>query len=258
MNCTATRDALPEHALGVSGLKARAISEHLGRCAACRKESRDLQRASATLAFALAPAEPPEDLEDRIVANVRSAAGVIPLRRPRRFATYAVAAALAMAGIGGGAVLAGRDEGPLPPGSIEAQHREDGLNAVIRFANAIDLAEGTDASIGVLRPDDARPGSGSAMTLMTPGFRDRAIVMASGLPDKDRSMPYTAWLADASGRFLKVGTVRSLNTSGGFTVARIIPEDLRSFVNVIVRDARGKVVLAGTLVSDTTIPTPSG
>jgi hypothetical protein len=255
VNCTAIRDALPEHALGVSGLRARGISEHLSRCAACRKESRDLQRAAATLAFALAPSAPPEDLEDRIAGKVRSAAGVIRLRRPRRLVTYAVAAALALAGIGGGAVLAGRDPGPLPPGSTEAQHREDGLNAVIRFANAIDLADGTDASIGVLMPGDGRPGSGSALTLMTFRGRDRAIVIATGL--QDEALPYTAWVADAQGRFLKVGKVRALNTSGGFRIARRLPEDLRSFVNVLVRDARGKLVLSGTLLPGDTIPTPA-
>lgn len=60
MNCPAVRDRLPEHALGVvDHHDATAIERHLAWCAACRKEARDLERAAATMAFALAPAYPP-------------------------------------------------------------------------------------------------------------------------------------------------------------------------------------------------------
>ena len=256
MSCEAIRDVLPEHALGVSGMKARAVSEHLARCAACRKESRDLQRAAATFAFALAPTGPAGSLEEDVVRSVRSAAGTLPpARRPRRVGTVLLAATLALAGIGGGAVVANRDRGPTPDDT--AGRREDGLDALQRFYEATKLVDdASEASLGVLLPDDGRPGGGSAMTLISPSIRDRAIVVASGLPDTDERLPYTVWLANAQGAFVRVGNVKDLDTSGGFTVARIIREDLRTFVNVLVRDARGKVVLSGTLEPDT-LATPS-
>jgi hypothetical protein len=261
VNCDAARDLLPEHALGVSGVKARAIAEHLGWCAACRKESQDLQRASATLAFALAPTASPDDLEDAVVHAIRTAAGSAPAqapRRPRRALTLVLAATLALAGLGGGAVLATRDPGPTGGPDAAAQRREDGLNAWLRFVAATRVVDGeTQAFLAVLMPADGGPGGGSAMAIVSPSVRDRAIVVANGLAEDDAALPYTAWLADAEGSFVKVGTVRALTTNGGFTVGRIVKGDLSRYVNVLVRSARGKIVLAGTLTSDTSIPTPA-
>ena len=75
MNCTAVRDRLTERALGaVPADDAQALDRHLAWCAACRKEAGELDRAVTTFAFALAPADPPSDLEDRVVANVQEVA----------------------------------------------------------------------------------------------------------------------------------------------------------------------------------------
>src|SRR6476619_852106 len=72
VNCPAVRDRLPEHALGIADHHdVHAVERHLAWCAACRKEARDLERAAATLAFAPAPAAPPRELEERIVAAAR-------------------------------------------------------------------------------------------------------------------------------------------------------------------------------------------
>jgi hypothetical protein len=257
VNCQAARELLPEHALGVAGVKGRAISEHLAWCAACRKESRDLQRAAGTLAFALAPVTPPAGLEDVVVGRVREAAGTArPPRRSRRWPAIAVAAALAVAGLGGGAVLANRDRGA--DDTVVQQHRDQGLDALRRLLEAERLANGNvSASLAVLRPAGGATGSGSAMAILAPTIRDRAIVVASGLGDGGSDLPYTAWLADARGTFLKVGRVTSLDSSGGFTVARIVDEDLSRYVNVLVRNAAGKVVLSGTLEDDVSLSSPA-
>lgn len=259
MNCAATRELLPEHALGVSGTRGRAIAEHLAWCAACRKEARDLQQASATLAFALAPAPLPEALEGRVVDSLRQVAGRPPARRrPRRTLTFAVAAAVALAGLGGGAVLATRDPGLDQSPAAIAQRREDGLDAFTRLIAATQAADGrTDASLAVLMPRDGGPSGGSAMAMLSPSVRDRVIVITSGLRDDHAALPYTAWLADAAGSFIKVGRARTLTSGGGFTVAAIVKDDLRTYVNVLVRDARGRVVLSGTLTSNQVISSPS-
>ncbi|MEX0983561.1 MAG: hypothetical protein WD096_00755 [Actinomycetota bacterium] len=259
MNCDGVRELLPEHALGVAGGRGRAVQEHLARCAACRKESRDLHRAAATLSFALAPASPPPGLEADVVARVRSAAGTAPVpRRPRRGLTLVLAATLALGGIGGGAVLAGRDSGEIQPEQI--QGRQDGLDAFRRLVEASRLADDeTEASLAVLMSPDGGPGSGSAMAIVAPSVRDRAIVVTSGLGSQRGVFPYSVWLADADGSFIKVGTARSLATDGGFTVGRILGEDqdLSGYVNVLVRNGRGKVVLSGTLTSEVSLPTPA-
>ena len=112
MNCTAVRDRLTERALGaVPADDAQALDRHLAWCAACRKEAGELDRAATTFAFALAPAEPPADLEDRVVANVQEvAAKRLPqgARRGRLAVALAVAGMLAVSGLGWGAVMAGK------------------------------------------------------------------------------------------------------------------------------------------------------
>jgi hypothetical protein len=257
VNCDAARDLLPEHALGVAGVKGRAVGEHLAWCAACRKEARDLQRASATLAFALAPAPTPEELEDRVVERVRAEAGLPASgRRPRRSLTLIVAAAVALAGLGGGAVLARRDPGPIP--AVEADRHQDQLAQLGQLIRSQRLAgRDTKASLAVLMPGNGGPEGGSAMAITGPTVRDRVIVITSTLPADQAATPYTVWLADAKGAFVRVGKVAALNASGGFTVGRIVDRDLTGFVNVLVRNARGKVVLSGTLTEDTSFPSPA-
>jgi hypothetical protein len=167
-----------------------------------------------------------------------------------------MAAALGVAGLGGGAVLARRDPGSTP--IMDAQHREDGLDAFRRFVDATRVVDGdTEASLAVLLAVGGGEGGGSAMAIVAPTIRDRAIVVANGLPSDLHALPYTAWLANAQGRFLRIGVADQLSTNGGFTLARIVSRDLSGFVNVLVRDAHGKVVLSGTLTSDTSIPTPA-
>ena len=106
MNCTAVRDQLTERALGaVPAAEGQAIDRHLAWCAACRKEAGELDRAAATVVFALAPAEPPAELEDQVVESVQA---VVAKRQPhgarrgRLAVALAIAAMVAVSGLGWG------------------------------------------------------------------------------------------------------------------------------------------------------------
>ena len=260
MNCAAVRDLLPEHALGVGDGEVAEIEKHLSWCAACRKEARDLERAAGMMAFALAPSEPDPELQERIVQTVgraarrpaRSAAGP---HRGRRAAVIVLAAAVALAGLGAGAVLARRGDHAAELAS-QAQQQQGELARFRRFIqNAAFVDPGTEAALGNLKPRGKGPARGSALTIVSPSVPDQVIVIVSGL--KDGSEPLSVTLVGPRGRSLLVARIRSLDAGGGATVADLVRDDLSGYKRVVVRDAAGHVVLSGTLGAEAPVSTPT-
>lgn len=260
MNCASVRELLPEAAIGVVDPERHAsIDRHVAWCAACRKEARDLERAAATMAFTLAPAEPSADLEDRVVQAVRGAqhASVrVPRRRGRTVAVL-LAASLGLGAIGLGAVGA-RRASEHEQATLEANRTK---NALAAFQDAIRKSEFMDpdaeAMLGVLSSPGGAGGAGSAMTIMAPSVDDQAIVLVSGLPYRPRLLPYRVTLVAGRGLVLTVGAIYALDPSGGTTIARVFNADLTGFTHVVVRDAKGRAVLRGTLSASTPVSSPT-
>jgi anti-sigma factor RsiW len=250
VNCTAVRDLLPEHVLGVTGPHdASGVERHIAVCAACRKEAKDLGRAAAVLAFTLQPAEPAADLEDRIVNKIHASGGrVRHLPRPRRRGVaLAVAAALVLSGLGLGALVAKRAS-PEQQGAATANR---GANALQAFKNLIQSSEltapGTEAFLGNLVATDGDQGNGAAMTLVAPNVDDRAIVIVTGLHHRRPLLPYRVWLLNGRGTAAFVGRITTLDAGGGATIARSFARDLAPFDRAVVRDDTGGLVLSGSL-----------
>jgi hypothetical protein len=263
VSCTTVRDLLSEHALGVAGSRESAIVErHLAWCAACRKESRDLTRAASTLAFALAPASPSPALEERVVNEVRDLAGRrIPAdarpRRPRRAGTLVLAAAIALSGLGVGAVIATRAT-PQEQAAATNERTKDALaefRALIEGSALVDPE--TDAFLGILGPEGSSRGGGTALTIVVPAARDQAVVMVNGLPDRVAMFPYQVELSNGKGEVLDVGSIPEVDSGGEATLARVVARDLSGYVNVIVTDSRDRVILRGTLRERATVPSPA-
>jgi len=262
VNCVAVRDRLSESALGVvPDREAQAIDRHVAWCAACRKEARDLHAAAAGLAFAAAPATPSVDLEDRVVEIVRKAAAgrtppsIAPARRGRTAVGVVLAAAIAIAGLGWGAVMAGRAS------RVEDRAAVDATSIAGRFATFADLFRGslsnpeTSVNVGTLGPVAGASGGGAAMTIVTPGDTDHVLVILTGLP-ADRA-PYRISLVGGRGAPARIGTLRALDTSGAGTVARDLERSLRRFRVVVVRDVHGTMTLRGSLRPETSFASPA-
>ncbi len=266
MNCVAVRGRLAESSLGVlPGKDATTIERHLQWCAACRKEAGELDRAAATLAFSVAPAEPPADLEDHVVASVRGAAGIADRPAPRRARLAAVAmiaAMVALSGLGWGAVMAGkaaRSEEAATRATLEKQASFEGLTRLFHQLEFSDPA--SQAFTGNLVPvaPSITSGGGSAITLVSPSIRGMAVVIVEGLPPALKpTLPYSVWLEDGSGHVLPVGRITSLDAGGGANVARDdVKRDLSAYDHVVVIDAKGRVLLRGTLATEAPVGSPS-
>ena len=253
MNCARVRDLLPEHALGVAAGDAAAIDRHLAGCAACRKEARELHGAAASLAYALAPASPPPALEDDVVAAVHATGR--PPRRPRAVAgrtAVMLAAALdaGRAGRGHRARAARAGRGRCGRADRLAQERA----AIEDFLESSLTGEGTVASIGVLRPAAGGPGAARPSPWSRHARIDSVLVVASGLAGDGPAVPGRARRRWQGGSRVRDGADprRGRRVLGRKPTGR----DLSSFVNVLVRDRDGEVVLRGTLRDEVPAPAP--
>jgi predicted anti-sigma-YlaC factor YlaD len=266
VNCTAVRDQLTERALGaVPAEDGQVLDRHLAWCAACRKEAGELDRAAATFAFALAPAEPEPDLEDRVVENVQSMAAKgqpSAARRGRLAVTLAVAGMLAVSGLGWGAVMAGRAARFEDLSKAVRQKQQD---AIAEFQKIIESQEFNDPAnevfIGTLATD-TRGGTaaGSALTLVSPTIPDVAIVMVNGfdLTAAKDALPFRVFLTAEGGRRLRVGQkIKALDSGGGAILSAQFDVDLSRYTGVEVVDKDGNVVLHGSVSRRPSITTPA-
>jgi hypothetical protein len=252
VTCLEVRELLPEMSVGVLPEPERErLGRHLQWCAGCRKEAGDLGQAAATLAFALPPVSPPADLEERVVARVRHAAGApTTRRRARTVAAAVVAAAIAFASLGWGAVMAGRAD----RFAIRAEQAERQQAAAIEqfrkvAANVIpgrDLPD-DETHIGPLTPVAAGTGGGFVLQLVSPTVLDFVMVRVNGLDEPER-LPLRVQVLNGDGAALRAGRITSLDANGGADVYRqFSTQDLTGFTKVRVVDDRGQVVLAGTV-----------
>jgi predicted anti-sigma-YlaC factor YlaD len=252
VTCLEVRELLPEHAMGVLGEADRErVQRHLQWCAGCRKEAGDLGQAASTLAFALAPAPLPEGLGERVIARVRRATGAPGTRRrARTTAASLVAATVAFASLGWGAVMAGRAD--RFAGRAERAERVQEA-AIERFQTVLaqvipsDTVSSSDTHLGQLAPVASGTGGGFALQLVSPEILDFVMVIVNGLDDPD-GLPLRVWLVNERGRELRAGRIGELDADGGAEVYREFEtQGLGGFTTVNVVDSTGEVVLTGTI-----------
>lgn len=254
MNCLTVRELLPELAVGVLAPEDRAqVERHLHWCAGCRKEASELHQAAATLAFTLDPAPVPHGLGERIVERVRRAAGAPGTeRRARATVAAIIAAMIAIASLGWGAVMAGRADRFE---ARAAQAELDRAAALERFRKVLDgivpeqELPPSETHLGQLAPVSGGQGGGAVLQRVSDRFFDFTMVIVNGLDPEDAdALPYRVELENAAGDILRGGQIVELDADGGAEVFHEFRnKDLGAFTTVRVVDAAGDVVLSGTV-----------
>jgi predicted anti-sigma-YlaC factor YlaD len=266
VNCTAVRDQLTERALGaVPAVEGQVLDRHLAWCAACRKEAGELDRASATLVFALAPAEPPAELEDQVVESVQAVAAKGQphgARRGRLAVALAVAGMVAVSGLGWGAMMAGRASRFEETAKKQKARTADVVRDFAKFLNSQEFTDpGNRVFLGTLTSDTrGATAGGSALTLASPSTADIAIVMVNGFraSDAEARLPFRVFLtSERGGRRLFVGRITLLDSGGGSIVSKQFELDLSRYTGIEVLDKGGAVVLLGSVSPRPSITTPS-
>jgi hypothetical protein len=252
VNCLAVRELLPELAVGVlSPTDREEVERHLRWCAGCRKESAELGQAAATVAFALSPAPVPQGLGERIVERIRRTAGAPGTqRRARTAAASIVAAMVAVASLGWGAVMAGRADRFAERAEQAERERAAALERFQKvFAGIIpgqELPE-EQTHLAQLAPEPEGQGGGAILQLVSPNLLDFTIVIVNGLdPAVTGALPYRVQLLNAAGEMLKAGRIDELDADGGAEeYHEFRNRDLRGYTTVRVVNATGDVVLTG-------------
>ncbi len=261
MNCLTVREELSEHALGaLPEADASAVDRHLEWCAACRKEAGELQRAAATLAYSVAPVEPPAELEERVVGAVQDAASRRQAAAPRRSrvaAAAVLAAMLALTGLGWGAVMAGRAGRLQDQVQSEIARRQHALDTFRKAVIA--QIEGADPETVIesasLAASRSRSGTGDATVVLAPSTDDLVLVAVIGLDGlRPQQFPLEVRLVGRRSNDFAVGRIRELDSGNGGIVWGRFVESLTAFDAVEVRDARGRMLLHGALGARRDLP----
>lgn len=254
--CSAVRDLLPEFVLGLLPADQRAeVEAHVAWCAGCRKESAELGHGAATLAFALAPATPPQYVEGAVLDSIRSSATApAGRRRARTAATAAVAAMVAVSALGWGAVMAGRAERSEARAEQELAARREAIeefqDLIAGRGGFLRPAPQDETRLGQLSPVGADTvGGGFALQLVSPDWIDFTLIHVSGLPTDPARAPYRIYLQSEAGEELRAGRIEAVDKVDGTGEAfkEFVTSDLTAFTAVEVRDSAGEVVLRGRI-----------
>ena len=200
------RELLPAYALGsLEEREATRVSRHLQTCEPCRRELSDYQDVSNLLAGSLGHAEPPADLEDRVMGRILANGSGRKSSVLRRIAGFHVSGALA-AVVVVALVAAGTLQWlGLIPSRTQLAH--NGLSTIVLAGTpAARDAYGTV----VLDPED-----------------NHGVLAVRGLPALDSAHQYQLWLVSNGVR--RSGGVFSVNSDGYGSLQITVPADFRDF-----------------------------
>jgi hypothetical protein len=243
-DCMAVRERLTEWAVStLPEQERREVDRHLEWCAGCRKEASELRAGAALVGLSAAQQEPPPSLEDRVVTAVRGAVTKAPSRSRRlRNGAVLLVAVLGLLALGGG-LRAWQQSNAQKLHLSEEQAKAFSTRLERVLQDFRGPTQSNDMSRATLGPVGGKTGGGGAIRVISPHFEDMVVVVVGALPEN--RAPYRVWLVSLSGHRWSVGTIPHLTTGGGGTAYRESSGDLRLYHYVQVRDARGRLVLAG-------------
>ena len=194
------------------------------------------------LALSLVPAEPPRQLEERVVARLMTAAGrwKTASRQGMRALVAATLAAILMA------------LGALGWAVAERQKADDvKQQAADRLAQAQDFARflqsvGATPYFSTLRPT-SQNSDASGNVVVYSARRVADFVLAQLVLPADRGSSYTFELTDRDGRVLSGGKLAKTNDANTWLFLDRTGVNLSRGVNVLVLDAEGDAVLTGVM-----------
>jgi hypothetical protein len=162
-----------------------------------------------------------------------------------------IAAMVAVAGLGWGAVMAGRAS-RLEQIRAASSQRAGGFERIVQVIQQFPTSDAQASHANLESPDGNATGAG--LTIGSKLDRDLVMVMLSGL--KGDAGPYRVVLLGRGGIRLPVGMIHTLDSGGSGEISRRFLDDLTRYDRVVVRDGSGRRVLHGSFAMVTDLPSP--
>jgi Putative zinc-finger len=236
MTCDEVRERLPEHVLGtLDDVSDLAIRRHLRGCAGCRREMDALGEGLALFARAAHNAEPPPELEGRVIGTLTdewrdtASAPTAPARNGARWA-WLTAAAVAVA-----LVLS------LTWG-IGQRHQVDSIVAADRYTQLLHILGGKEFRAGTLIAAPGLSVQGSAVVYDSHEGQSWAAVFVRG---PDLHGPATATLHSGDGRAVDLYVHFQRDGSGSAWLVTAM--DLQDFDQMTITGPHGNVIATAPL-----------
>ncbi len=236
MTCDEVRERLPEHVLGtLDDVSDLAIRRHLRGCAGCRREMEVLGEGLALFAHAAHDAEPPPELEDRVLGTLADEwrdASPSPARSARagtRWAWLTAAAVLA-------ALVLSLTWG------LGQRHHAETLVASDRYTQLLHILGGKEFRAGTLTATPGMSVGGSAVVYESHEGQSWAAVFVRG---PGLHGPATATLHAADGRAVDLYVHFQRDGSGSAWL--VTGMDLQGFDRITVTGPDGRVIATARL-----------
>jgi hypothetical protein len=240
--CLQIRELLTEFALGtLDPQDVRRVERHLEWCEGCRKELAELQEGLTPVALSLKAADPPPQLEEKVVARILSAAGKwrsSSRRGVRALVAATMAAILVAAGALGWAVAERRNVVDVKAKAA------DQLAEAKRFASVLQSV-GATPYLATLRSTSSESQSSGSVIVYSGANLENFVLVQVVLSGRQES-PYTFELTDRRGHVLEGGPLTKTN-NGTWLFYDRPRRNLAKGVTVLILNKSGEAILSGTL-----------
>ena len=145
--------------------------------------------------------------------------------------------------------MAGRAERWEQQADAAQEQQQEAIDRVQEvFADLPGLDPGAIVEVSTLLSPRLQGGRADALVLLSPSGDDLAFILVGGLTGlRPGQLPLQVQLVTEGSRRLLLGEIEALDQAGGGGDFGTFSEDLTEVSTVVVRDARGRVLLRGAL-----------
>jgi len=238
LSCQEVRQQLADYLLGTLPKPEMAdVRRHLRGCGGCRAEAADLDQGISLFATAAHVAEPPPELQDRVMSALAEEWSETAVERTRGRAPAAKLLAVAAAVV----LFAGA----LAWGGLAQVRATRSANDAASYRHLLGALGGREVRVAVLTPLSRTDIEGSSILYDSDQGQSWLLVLARA---PGYSGPVSVTVSGASGRSIALRPLE-IDSGGDGSSWLITSSDISRYTTVTLRSASGELLASGVAVS---------